>query len=82
MAVDVGADEGGEEGGQDEGEEDKAGAERVPAEEIVDAEGDDGVPGSEEGGLHECAVKGREEAAGGEEGEDWGKTGGFWRGEE
>ena len=36
----------------------------------MDVEGEDGVPGCEEGGLDEGAEEGGEEAAGGEEGED------------
>lgn len=65
------ADEWGDEGGEDEGEEDEAAAGGGVVEEAVDVQGEDGVPGCEEGGLDEGAEEGGEEAPGGEEGEDW-----------
>lgn len=43
-------------------------------------EGEDGVPGCEEGGLDEGAEEGGEEAAGGEEGEEWCRGGGLFGG--
>ncbi len=45
------ADEGHGEGGEEQGEEDEAAAGGAPAENSVDVEREDGVPGCEEGGL-------------------------------
>lgn len=56
--------QGGEEGGDDEGEEDEARALGGPVEELVDEDGEGGVPGREEGGLEDGADQGGEEAAG------------------
>jgi len=79
VPVGVGSDEGREEGGKDEGEEDEAGAKGVPSEQVTDAEGDDGVPGGKERGLHEGAVEGGKEAAGGKKGKNWRERRGFGR---
>lgn len=50
------AEEGGEEGGEDEGEEDQARGGGGEGEEVGGVEGEDGVPGCEEGGLREGGV--------------------------
>lgn len=67
------ADQGRAEGGEDQGQEDESAAGGAPAEEAVGVEGEDGVPGGEEGGEDEGAEEGGEEAAGGEEGEERGE---------
>ncbi len=79
MPVGVGSDEGREEGGKDEGEEDEARAKGVPPEQVIDAEGDDGIPGSKESGLHQGAVEGGKEAVGGKKSKNWRERRGFWR---
>lgn len=67
-----------DEGWQDQRQEDETAACGAPSEKAVDVEGEDGVPGCEEGGLDEGTKESGKETAGGEKGEDWGQLAFGW----